>query len=555
MLLMQTHTPPSAFIRRFDIFFCGILLILSLAVHTGRMGASINGVDLTTDAANYAAMAAAVAHPESFTRDDAFADPAVYGSHVTSTVPFISALATDDNYGLAYLKLTGVHIFFHYITFYILGIVLLKQRWQAACFTLLMGQAYWIFWGTYWGGGYLDYTPRTTFEVVYPLFICAALALLRRPRWWPLFMGCCGLMVYVHSISALPAALGFWLGFALCRPTGVSLARHMAWMLFCGGCFLAAMGPFALSYLKPAPSLSSDDIAMLREVLLLRYDAEFTYYWQALGRYFLHYFILPLFPVGLAGGWILHRWGTAEEKAAAGQFAMWTLGVLGVVGLFILDQETALRLGRHHYEFDLIRCLRFLLFFAMCTGFMGINVLLRILPPQRVWQRRLAALAWAGLFLGLFIGGQSDQTRISLLWFWNKLDSARYEEAYGPQLQRAAMIEALKTYTEPGAAIFYPEEDLAIRHNALRSLTHSWKDVGIFYYGKNIDKLRQWNRIHQQLLTSPTAYIDVARQTGADYLLSKRPQDRALLEKQGPVVWSGDGYVLIRIAPSPAAPR
>lgn len=534
-------------IRPFDLFFCLTLLLLSIAIHVGRTGSAFNGVVLTTDAANYASMAAAGAHPEAFAKDDAFADPSVYGVHATVMVPLIRRLAEDGNYGLAYLKLTGAHVFLHYLTFYILGVVLLRVRWQAMLFTLLMGQVYWILWGTYWGNGYPDYTPRSTFEIFYALYVTTALAILRRPRWWPLFMGGIGLMAYVHSISTLPAALGFWLGFALHRPPNAGIIRHLTWLFFCGLCFLAVISPFMLKFLQSGPPLSDDDVRLLRHILFTRFNPEFTHYWQGIGRFFLHYAKLPLFPAALAGAYVLYRWGDEKEKNILGQFGAWTLGVLGVATLFILDQETALRLGRHHYEFDLIRVLRFLVFFAICLTFMGVNTLWRITSSQRIRGGRPAALAWAGLFMALFLGGQQDMARQSLLWFWNRQNPARYEAAYGPDIRRAAMIEALKVHTKPGDAIFYPPEDQAIRHNALRSLVYGWKDASIFYYAKNVEALRRWERIHARLSSSPTAYVDMASESGADYALSNRPQDRSLLERLGPVVWSNEGYLLVKL--------
>lgn len=534
-------------ITRGDLLFFAALLVFALLVHKGRMGASIEGVDLTTDSANYAAMAAAQAHPQAFARDPAFADPAVYGAHSTVVVPLTRWLAQEENFGLAYLRLTGVHVFLLYLSFYALGVTLFKKRWQAALFSLLMGQIYWIPWGTYWGGGHADHTPRVSFIMLYPLYILGALAALRRPAWRPPFMAATGLLVYVHSISALPVALGFWLGLALRRPEGWSTGRHAAWMLLSGLCFLAVAFPFVRGFLTPGPSLTADDVRMLREVLLARFNPEFTHYWQGLAAFFWQFTLLPLFPLALGGAWVITRRGTAEDKVLLGQFGMWTLGVLLVACLFLIDQETALRLGRHHYEFDLIRGLRFLVFFSICVAFLGCNVLWRSLPPHHVWGRRLAATVWLGLFAGLFLGGQQDLARKSLAWYWNSQDPQRMEAAYGYHLRRAEMIDALKTHTEPGALIFYPEEDQAIRHNALRPLAYSWKDVGSFYYAKSVDNLRRWLDLHSRIDASPTAYVDVAPEIGADYVLSIRPQDRSLLERLGPIVWENDIYLLVRL--------
>lgn len=535
-------------VRPVEIALCCILLLLSYFVQQGRIGASVGGVDLATDAANYAAIAAATAQPEAFVLDDVFGDAALYGAHSTAIVPLIAHIAHEDNYGLAYLKLTGLHVFLHYLAFYILGCVLFKKRWQALIFTILQGQVYWIFWGTYWGAGYIDYTPRTTFEIFYAVYIVVALALLRRPRWWPVFMAATGLLIYVHSISTLPVALGFWLGFAVLRPRAVPWARHAIWMLLCGACFLLVAAPAILHHGAPPPSLTADDVAMLREVLLTRFDAEFTYYWQAIGQFFLKHSVLPIFPLALAGAYSIRRWGDSGERRIVGQFALWTLGVLGVLGIFLIDQELARALGRHHYEFDLVRVLRFLVFFAQCVALMGLCVLMRHVARNSTRRYWMVIACYVALCAGLFVGGQQDMLRKSLAWYWHSTSPERLEAAYGPQIRRAAMLKALMTHTEPGASIFYPREDLAIRYIALRSLTHSWKDVGVFYYAKNVAKLRKWLATHTQIQASPTSYIEAARHSGAQYVLSDRPQDAVMLKTLGPLVWEGEGYLLLRLA-------
>ena len=537
-------------IHRTDIVLCLILLFLSIAIQHGRIGASVNGVHLTTDPANYAIMAAAEAHPEAFAKDVAFSDPQKYGVHSTFLVPLSVTLADDGNFGTAYLKLTGVQVFLHYLTFYALGLVLLKKRWQAVLFTLLMGQVYWTLWGTYWGNGYPDYTPRSVFSALYPLYIIAALFILRLPRWWPLFMAAMGLMAYIHSISTLPIALGFWLGFALQRPQGWSWKRHGLWLVFSGLCFLAVIAPYALRFLRPGVSLSAEDVELLRLVLWTRYDPEFTQYWQGIGQFFLHLFRLPLIPLALGGAWVMYRYGNAEEKILLGQFGMWTLGVLVTASLFVLDHEVARRLNTHPYQFDLIRVLRFLIFFAQCLAFLGLNVLLRVIPKQKIWAWRGAALVWAALFVGLFFGGQQDQARISFLWYWNSLDKGRYEQAYARQIQRDIMVDAVRDHTEAGSSIFYQREEQALRYRALRSLKYSWKDASIFYYAKDAENLRRWEQTRHALASSPTAYMDEAVKSGAEYVLSDRPEDRSALQQLGPLVWENEHYILVRLRPA-----
>ncbi len=533
--------------RTLDSIVCGVFLVLSVLVHFGRLGVSIDGIDLTTDPANYACMAAAMGHPEAFALDSAYNDPARYGVHATISTTLTSIMADGANYGLAYLKLSGVQFFLHYIAFYVLGIVLLKQRWQAVLFTVLMGQIYWLQWGTYWGNGHLDYTPRSAFAVFYAFAVVWALRILQSPRWWPFFMAAMGLLVYVHSISTLPIALGFWLGFAVCKPKEKSIVQHMLWLVFCGLCFVAVLIPFVLTFIRPGVSLNADDIALLREVLRIRYNIEFTEYWRGLKDFVVHYTLLPLFPVGIAGYVLMRRKGNEEERTRALQYAMWTLGVFCCAVLFWLDQEVSRALGRHPLEFDLIRVLRFWVFFAMCLGFMGINVWWRQGAADKLWGKKLAAFLWCGLFVGLFLGGQQERLRASVLWLWNIQDEARYEQAYAKNLQRAAMLQALEKYTHKGDLIYYPEEDQAIRYKALRSLVYSWKDSSIYYYAKDVKGLRFWYDTQARLKASPTAYIDLALESKAQYLLSARPQDKALLEKVGTLLWESPAYILLKI--------
>ncbi len=243
----------------------------------------------------------------------------------------------------------------------------------------------------------------------------------------------------------------------------------------------------------------------------------------------------------------MRRMGNEEERTWALQYAMWTLGVLCCAILFLLDQEISRAMGRHPLEFDLIRVLRFWVFFAMCLGFMGINVLWRQGITGKTWGKKLGAFMWCGLFIGPFLGGQQDKLRASALWFWNIQDDTRYEQAYAKKLQRAKMLEALEKYTQQGDLIYYPEEDQAIRYKALRSLVYSWKDSSIYYYAKDVKGLRFWDETQKRLKASPTAYIDLALESKAQYLLSARPQDKALLEKVGPTLWESPAYVLVKI--------
>lgn len=537
---------------RWDLAAVAGMVLFAVLLHYGRMGASIDGVFLSTDSAMYASIAAAYGHPESFTHDFVYGEESQYMTHVTPLVQLVNWLADDDgNYGTAYLQVTGASVFLHYFAFYLLGILFFRQRWKALIFTVLMGLCFWTPWGTYWGAGYIDYTPRSLFNALYALFLCLYFRILEKPRWWPFFMAALGGLVYVHSISALPVAAGLWLGFAASRPAGSTWTRHAGRLLLCGLCFLATMTPYALVYLHASGvKLGPDDVAFMDHILRTRFDIEYAEYLYGMGKFLRQYTLLPVIPLALWGTWMIFRHGTPQEKLFGKHIWLWVAGVYVVILLFVLDQVISHALGRMHIEFDLVRVHRFLPFFAMCLIFLGANILWRRVATQAerpFWQRTAACLFCLGLVIGFFCGGQQDMARSALAWYWNRLDDARYEAAYGPLLRRAEMIRALDEHTRPGESIFFPGEDQAIRYNALRPLTYGWKDACLLYYAKGLAPLHEWERIEAALKSSPTAYIAVGLSTAPDYLLSERPQDRALLETEvGPVVWENARYVLVR---------
>ncbi len=531
--------------HRSTCFFVLALIILSALVHFGRIGASVDGVDLSTDAANYASIAAANTHPQAFVKDPAYDDEKRYGVHDTITTSFLPLLTQEDNFGLAYLQPTGVQFFLHGLAFYLLGLYLLHKPWQAVFFTMIMSQAYWLTFGTYWGNGYYDYLPRSTFEVFYAFFIIAAFKIRHSPKLWPLFMLAIGLMAYVHSISTLPTAFGFWLGFVLCRPKHISITRHLLWLIFCGFCFILVICPIVFDFMRSGIVLSDDDVLFMREIVALRYNIEFTHYWSGLLTYITRYSLALLFPLGIASYFILKKWGEQEDRERIKHFLMWFLGVAFCAGLFIIDQEVGRIFNRKPYEFDLIRVVRFWIFFAICLIFMAINVLL--VKFSTLKNKKRLTFIHVLLFIILYASGAPQKLLISLPWYWHNYNGDSYSEAYAKSLQRNLILTALQENTKEGDLIFDPNGDRAIRYKALRALIYSWQDCSIYYYAKDLNGLKTWYDIQKNLKTSPTAYINLALEHKADYLISHRPQDREMLEKIGTIVWANSQALLLRL--------
>ena len=100
--------------------------------------------------------------------------------------------------------------------------------------------------------------------------------------------------------------------------------------------------------------------------------------------------------------------------------------------------------------------------------------------------------------------------------------------------------------TRPGDVVFSDNGDPAIRYLALRGLFHSFKDGLYPYYGKDADRARVWLRYNALMQRGPTGYIDAWLASGVSWLLSGRPQDRALLEPYGDVLWENKGWLIVR---------
>ncbi len=535
---------------RFEIMGILLLALLSAAVQHGRIAISFNGTSLSSDPAQIAVLAAAKDNPQAFAKDLTYSNPDYYDTYSTIHLPLIRFFTEDGHYGLGYLKLTGIHIFLHYLGFYLLGLKLTQKRGLALVFSILMGQCYWILWGTYWGAGYPDYTPRTTFSALFGFYACVALSILQKPRLWPVFMAATGLLIYVHSISTLPMALGFWLGFLICRPAGASWPRHLVWMIFCGLCFLVAAGPFAAHYLKPGVSLGPDDAAFMRHILRVRFDIEFTEYFKGIAKFVLHYTVLPVFPLAIFSAVIIKRFGGEREKALLRQLGMWTIGTLciGVV-MFTADQEISRMLNRHHFEFDLIRTLRFLVFLSISAIFLASTPFMGLAVKKGQKYYRGAKIIFALVCIGFFIGGSQDLIRNSLFYYWNNIDKERFSSVYASNINRAQMIEAVKKFTEPGAAILALGEEQAIRYDAQRSLIYCRKDPGVLYYAKAVNQLKLWDNIRMCLDESPTSYINCAIKYNAEYIISNRPQDLTMLQEFGSVLWTNGIYTLVKKQP------
>ena len=238
-------------INRWDLAFTLVFLAFAGVYFLGRLQANYPIVILTGDGGNIASYAAALDHPGWFQADPALGNSSNIGIYATIHIPLIRALyRLTGDYGLAYAWLVLPQTFLQLLGFYILGLVIFKNRFWAFMLAFLTAMTVInIGLGEIWGV-WQDALPRVTFQSLLPFLLALTLVWKDRPGRWPWLMLFAGLLVYVHPISAPAWGLAIWLSLWLLQPKGWSWKRRSLVMLGLGFLFLLVLTPYALNYLS-----------------------------------------------------------------------------------------------------------------------------------------------------------------------------------------------------------------------------------------------------------------------------------------------------------------
>lgn len=534
-------------IRAVDIAALLLIAVYALAALAGVLEISANGTELDSDLGMYAYITAGEQHPESFSADPT---AALHSHSFWNAARYLGALLTPGNeYAVGLLRAGALAVFVFYAGFYLLGRWLFGGPILAAVLSLVMGVTVWVGWGTFWGVTHSDPVPRVFFAALFPFLLWGGIAALRHVRARPLVMLAAGLCVWVHNISALATGAMLFMAFALNREKR-SWAVHLGILAVCLLCFFLPV-LFSLRSLLggQAAVLSADNLAVLRYLFDLRLGADYGRMLADLGGYLLTCSVMfPLFPAACAG-WLITvsaGWGGGERARDLARMYPGMLLALALVALFSWAEfQLAARLGRLPLGHDLIRGTRFLVPLAWLMVVSGVAC---FWPRLRKIFRfsLLAGIALAVLLL--------NQDR----WHMGALHSLarhtgltlplqdRAEDRLRHNAARREALEKLSALTRPGDVVFSDNGDSAIRYLALRGLFHSFKDGLYPYYGKDADWARVWLRYNALMQRGPTGYIDAWLASGVSWLLSGRPQDRALLEPYGDVLWENKGWLIVR---------
>lgn len=510
----------------------------------GVLEISSGGAALDSDLRTYAQGMAGVGHPECF-RDDPVLRVVTHHNSIWNVQRFLAVFLTPgDSYAVGLLRAGALALFIFYAGYYFLGRWLFRSPGLASLLALAMGVTFWVGWGTFWGVTHSDPVPRVFFAAIWPFLLLGAVAALNRPWLRLLVMLGVGLSIWVHSISALATGAMLFMAFALKKSENQSLTSHLLHCLACLSLFFIPVLAFLWPTLSQEKIFSSMDMEALKNVFNLRYVEDYSMVWLQLRDYLLRYSLAPpLFLAGLAG-WLLARsQGAARVRALAGMYPGFLLGLAGVVIFSWLEGRWAAIAGHLPLGHELVRGARFLVPLSWLAVVAGVACFWPRLCV--LWRVTTVVAALSAVLLYT-----SDRQHIAALHYlhasWLSPYGEEAQEAMHRSAERRTVFETLRKMTRPGEMVFSNDGDLAVRYLALRGLFHAFKDGANAFYDRDADRARTWLRYNALMSREPTGYIDAWLASGVPWLLSSRPQDKALLEPYGDVLWENDGWLIAR---------
>ena len=243
--------------RGFDFAVIVAFALISFAVFWARGGLSPPVLDLTSDAANIATMAAVQDFPDNFARDSQFQNftPGFYVAFHVPATRFLYRLTQD--YGQAFTLLLFPTFFGYLVAFYFLGAMLLGSRWYGVALALanillVKGPR-----DTAWGP-FKDALPRFDHAVLFAV-VLALLWRWRNKSWlWPIVFFIAGLGLYVHPVSTPALALmlaGACIGLAIYQG---NLRRQVLPTIVALIAFCLPVFPYALAFTRA--QVSSEEV-------------------------------------------------------------------------------------------------------------------------------------------------------------------------------------------------------------------------------------------------------------------------------------------------------
>ncbi len=456
-------------------------------------------IELGGDAATYTTGVAALDHPELFTNDVLYGEMKNFEIYLGFHILLIRLLFFfTNNYGYSFQILILPHVFFHLLGFYILGKLLLKNRFWAFFLSIIisipisLNQERWGVWLP---------LPRFLFQTFLPFLLYYAMKWKNEPRKWHYLMILTALSVYLHSFSGLIWGFCFFLGFVAFLPEEWSRLKKITMLLGQGFLFMVLITPYAINFLPGHQYGSSIDYDFVIYVLKNFFPNNIFNVGEVLISFVKMTLMNGIFIFALMSIFISFILFSKEIKEQIRLILIWSAGILFVSILIPFVERLVEKIFRLiPFEVVLTRGIRFIY---------PLMLLVIVITFSNLYLRsRGKNIKNLIIIFGLvLISIYSFLERNILIYEWQKIKPFNTDSSSDCRdiENKSQAIKSIEIMTPPGSKILSYTWDgvetvefYEIRYAALRPLVFNFKDSGQFAY-RDYDKLKSWYQTYWEL--------------------------------------------------------
>jgi hypothetical protein len=540
--------------RWFDIAVIAAFAVISFVVFWARGGLSPPVLDLTSDAANIATMAAALDFPDNFALDSQFRD-FTQGFYIAVHVPATRLLyRLTQDYGQAFTLLLLPTLFAYLVAFYVLGISLFGSRWYGLILAmvnmlLVKGPR-----DTAWGP-FKDALPRFDHAVLFAVVLAILWRWRNNPWSWPVVFFLAGLGLYVHPVSTPALGLmlaGACIGLAVYQgsigkqvlPTLVGLIAFCAPVLTYGLAFTRDQISF-----EDISSVSSEEAREIANII----ETRMTGHYLSPSRTVLEYFsrkhmLCGILPCLAAGILVLHLWRDERTWAITGMCVGLIFGlIVATVVIPVMFEVLTPPWKAMAFKGELPRPLRYI---VPITYVVALGAFVTAWRRLSSWSRHIligllgiigafwiAALAPRAIRALDNVTGQATQKKSQVVELINAI-----RHNCGPQQRICAIIE----------------DPLIIRYGAIRSLAFAPKDQpnqsSLIEARRWLDDVTKFNKIKraQDYSSRVKEAMRWAQEKGAEYVILENDASIKTVSGSeskgwGKILFQNSRFVLIKV--------
>lgn len=534
----------SNFSRNHTLWDLAFITVIAGYVLYGLWGVSIlssDGLQISTDLCCYVQNLAGDLHRELFSQDPLLATPTTANSIISLESTLATLLQPGSDIVQAMLRAGAVGVFFHYIACYYLGRRLWDSPLIAAMFAMLTGVTVWISFGTYWGFGSGDITPRVFYAALFPVLLSATLSALDKPQLRPLILFASGCGMYLHSISSLVASCMLFTVFFFHRAKGDNLMRHCAWLLLSLALWSVPTLFYLFSSINSVTSFSAHDLTVFQQVFDRRFIEDEGSLWRRLAGH-LHYRSdsFPLLTLGFVNYFIVRRFGSPTIKRLTSIIPTLVLGVLIAVLLSVAETHIAERLGRLPMAAELPRGVRFIIFLCwiMIVGAFAC-----------LWQRApkcagLLAVAAIACVLAFDQGRWATGVRFAFRQTFDIPHTTKDQRCLAKGASLAEALQAVEKFVPQDTPIFAEPDAMSIRYRLYRPLAYAFKDGSSYLYSQDAQGAARW--LDLVTIRDKQGLAAAWLASGAPWILCRHRAEMEGLANQATIIWSNERWLLAK---------